>query len=112
MALQEPGGSTLGVTDAELASYFATSNLAVTYAMDGEAGQHFDWQSPGAVNDWSTESVSSLFPAGAFQFLDGGTLDLGLVRDSTLNAANDFSTFMETFEAVAFVAVRRSASRR
>ncbi len=70
--------------------------------MDGEASQHFDPQNPGAVNDWPDEIVSYMFPAGAFQFLDGGTLDLGLVRDSTLNAANDFTTFMETFEAVAF----------
>ena len=29
-------------------------------------------------------------PTGSFQFLDGGTLDLGLVRDSTLNAATTF----------------------
>ncbi|MDT0276711.1 major capsid protein [Blastococcus goldschmidtiae] len=102
LALQEPGDATLGVTDAELMTYFATRNLSVTWAMDGEAGQHFDPQAPGAVNDWPGEIVSYMFPAGAFQFLDGGTLDLGLVRDSQLNAANDFSTFMETFEAVAF----------
>jgi len=41
-----------------------------------------------------------MFPAGAFQFLDGGTLDLGLIRDGTLNAANDAQMFSETFEGV------------
>ncbi len=43
-----------------------------------------------------------LFHEGAFVFLDGGMLDLGVVRDSTLNATNDFETFAETFEAAAF----------
>ncbi len=102
LALQEPGDAKLGVTDAELASYLAVRHLSPTWAMDGEAGQQFDPQDPGPVNAWPTSVVSYLFPAGAFQFLDGGTLDLGIVRDSTLNAANDFMTFTETFEAVLF----------
>jgi hypothetical protein len=38
-------------------------------------------------------------------FLDGGTLDLGLVRDSTLNSTNDYKIFLETFEGVAKVGV-------
>jgi hypothetical protein len=70
--------------------------------MDGEAGQQFNPQDLGPVNAWPSRVVSYLFPAGAFQFLDGGKLDLGIVRDSTLNAANDFMTFPETFEAVMF----------
>lgn len=36
-------------------------------------------------------------------FLDGGTLDLGIVRDSTLNATNDAIIFAESFEQVAAV---------
>jgi hypothetical protein len=35
-----------------------------------------------------------------FQFLDGGELDPGLVRDAKLNAANDFELFSERFEGV------------
>ncbi len=102
LAIQEPGDSTVGVTDAELASYLAARHLAPTWAMDGEAGQQFDPQNPGPVNAWPTSVVSYMFPAGAFQFLDGGTLDLGIVRDSSLVASNDFMTFTETFEAVLF----------
>ncbi|MGY1719293.1 major capsid protein [Blastococcus sp. SYSU DS0552] len=102
LALQEPGDASLGVTDAELAAYLATRNLAPTYAMDGEAGQQFDVQSPGPVNAWPTSIVSYMFPAGAFVFLDSGTLDLGIVRDSTLTAANDMMLFSESFEAVMF----------
>jgi hypothetical protein len=42
-----------------------------------------------------------LYPEGTFQFLDGGRLDLGVVRDNTLDATNDYVTFVETFESVA-----------
>lgn len=42
-----------------------------------------------------------LYPEGTYQFLDGGRLDLGVVRDSTLDATNDYETFVETFESVA-----------
>lgn len=96
----EPGDAREGVTDAELIAYFAARHLAPTFALDGEAGQQFDVQNPGAVNAWPTSIVSYLFPAGAFQFMDGGELNLGIVRDSALNAANDFEMFSEGFEAV------------
>jgi hypothetical protein len=43
-----------------------------------------------------------LFVTGTYQFLDGGRLDLGVVRDSTLDATNDYETFVETFEGAAF----------
>jgi hypothetical protein len=48
-----------------------------------------------------TKLVWNLFPEGAIQFLDGGRLDLGVVRDSTLDATNDYETFVETFEGLA-----------
>ena len=35
-------------------------------------------------------------------FLDGGELNLGMVRDSTLNKTNDFQMFSETFEKAIF----------
>jgi hypothetical protein len=43
-----------------------------------------------------------LFVTGTFQFLDGGRLDLGVVRDSVLDATNDYETFVEPFEGIAF----------
>lgn len=42
-----------------------------------------------------------LAPEGTWIRLDGGTLDLGIVRDSTLNATNDFQEFGEVFETYA-----------
>jgi hypothetical protein len=44
-----------------------------------------------------------MFAEGTWLFLDGGTLDLGLVRDNTSNATNRFRTFSETFESAAKV---------
>lgn len=41
------------------------------------------------------------FPEGSVQFLDGGTLDLGIVRDTRTNAVNRYETFVETFEGIA-----------
>ncbi|MFC5066189.1 major capsid protein [Actinomycetospora atypica] len=102
LSQQEPGDATLGVSNSDVDSYLAQRNVAVTYALDGEAGQNFPAQVSGLVNEWPTRVLMYMFPAGAFQFLDGGTLDLGLVRDSTLNAANDYQMFVETFEAVLF----------
>jgi hypothetical protein len=42
-----------------------------------------------------------LFPEGAVQYLDGGRLDLGIVRDATLDATNDMEMFTEIFESLA-----------
>ena len=41
------------------------------------------------------------FPEGAIQYLDAGRLDLGVVRDSTLDATNDYEVFFEVFESIA-----------
>ena len=42
-----------------------------------------------------------IFAEGTFQFLDGGQLNLGVVRDSTLDASNNYETFIEVFESIA-----------
>jgi hypothetical protein len=48
-----------------------------------------------------TAMMWMMFPEGSMQFLDGGRMDLGVVRDSTLDATNDYETFVETFEGIA-----------
>ncbi len=44
-----------------------------------------------------------MYPAGTFIHLDGGELDLGVVRDTATNAVNDFQIFSETFENIHMV---------
>ena len=43
----------------------------------------------------------ALYPEGAFIGVDMGVLELGIVRDSTLNSTNDFQVFGERFRNVA-----------
>ena len=67
--------------------------------------QVFGAQGAGAGLEFPTTAVWYLYPEGSFLFLDGGTLELGIVRDSTLNSTNDYTVFGETFENVAFIGV-------
>jgi hypothetical protein len=89
------------LADARITAWFRARNINVTWHIDGEAGQYFNPQGNGVLVDYPTNVVWYLFAEGTFLFLDGGTLDLGLVRDSTLNATNDYKMFVETFEGLA-----------
>jgi hypothetical protein len=54
------------------------------------------------VPSFPAKVVWNLYVEGSIQFLDGGLLNLGVVRDATLDATNDYETFMETFEGLAY----------
>lgn len=96
---------TFNLGEAEINSWFSARNIAVTWFIDGEAGQIMGEQETGALNGFPTDLVWYMFTEGTFLFLDAGTLDLGLVRDSTLNGTNDYKIFLETFEGVAKVGI-------
>jgi len=95
------------VSDERVAGWLSTRGVNASFFLDGAtgAGQVFGAQAAGALLTYPSTVVWYLFVEGSFLFLDGGTLDLGLVRDSTLNSTNDYRIFVETFEAVAFVGV-------
>lgn len=94
-----------GLVDSTITKWFADRNVTVTWALDGETGQYFAEQADGTLVDFPSQVVWYLFPEGTFLFLEDATLDLGIVRDSTLNATNDYKMFLETFENVAKVGV-------
>lgn len=96
---------TFNLAEAEINKWFSTRNINVSWHMDGETGQIFGAQADGALMSFPDDVIWYLFSEGTFVFLDGGTLDLGLVRDSTLNGTNDYKIFLETFEGVAKVGV-------
>jgi len=96
---------TFNLAEAEINKWFSTRNINVAWFLDGETGQIFGSQSAGALLGFPTSVIWYLFSEGTFLFLDGGTLDLGLVRDSTLNGTNDYKIFLENFEGVAKVGV-------
>lgn len=95
----------LAVADATIDAWFTARNINPTWFIDGEAGQVFPVQSDGVLRGWHPTVISYLFPEGTFIYLDGGELNLGVVRDSTLNSKNDFQMFDENWEEVAFVGV-------
>lgn len=111
LARQLPGDDSLNTADAEIDGFFSSRNLNVTYALEGATGadEDFTVQGDGPLQGWPGGAgavhtvVARVFHEGAHLFLDGGELDLGLVRDSTLNARNDYNMFSETFEATAMV---------
>lgn len=95
------------VSDEQVVGWLTTRGVNPSFYLDGPTGggQVFGAQGAGSLLTYPADVVWYLFVEGSFLFLDGGTLDLGLVRDSTLNSTNDYRIFVETFEAVAFVGV-------
>lgn len=81
------------------------ARVSISFYLDSPTGegQIFGAQGTGAILDFPDTVVWYIYPEGSFLFLDGGTLELGIVRDSTLNNTNDYRIFGESFEQVAFV---------
>lgn len=106
VAMEMPGDGLERYTlaDAVVDKWFSDRNINITWTMDGEAGQDYsaitDGATPAGIAPFPTSVIWYLFAEGTFAFMDGGTLDLGLVRDSVLNETNDYEMFTETFENV------------
>jgi hypothetical protein len=105
LTLAMPGDNTLNAYS-EIDGYAAARGINLCVALDQNV---FSAQSVGALNEFADSFTWYLFAEGSFLFLDGGTLDLGIVRDSTLVGTNDYKMFVETFEGVAFVGVESLA---
>jgi chemotaxis protein histidine kinase CheA len=100
LTLAMPGDNTLSVGASEINGYLASSNVSLVASLDQNV---FGAQAEGALNEFADSFTWYLFAEGSFIFLDGGTLDLGIIRDSGLVGTNDYKMFVETFEGVAFV---------
>lgn len=75
-------------------------NLNPVFALDL---QPFAAQSAGGSLTWGSSGMTTyLYPEGSFLHLNTGNLDLGLVRDSSLNQRNHYQVFAETFETNVF----------
>jgi hypothetical protein len=80
----------LNVTDQMIADWFDSRGVRAQFV--GEYQQRtagYPGYASSAITGWPTAVEFMLYPAGTFVRGDGMTLDLGVVRDSTLNAKND-----------------------
>lgn len=104
LALNMPGDGNLGAGEAEIKGYLGGSNVDMVGSLDLNS---FGAQQGSAAKllEFPDSITWYLFAEGSFLFLDGGTLDLGIIRDSSLVGTNDYKMFIETFENVAFVGV-------
>jgi hypothetical protein len=81
----------------------ASWGVSPTFAFDGVAGRTLTTPSgPSPKSPGLDPDVDWLvYVDGSFLYLDSGSLDLGVVRDSVLNATNKFQSCFENFEALA-----------
>lgn len=93
------------VSDAQVTAALRERGMDVAWYNDAAStvtAQKFNSaQAAGLLKAWPTTISAYFFSSGTFVRLDGGTLDLGLVRDSTLNRTNDLQLFMEEWIGMA-----------
>lgn len=99
------GGTTdesYAVADAKIESWVRTRGVNITWHLDGETGQIFGPQGDGPILGWPSTVVHYLYPEGSWNVLDGGMLDIGIIRDTTNTAVNNYTIFSETWEGTHF----------
>jgi hypothetical protein len=101
LALNMPGDNLLNAYG-EIDGYIAARGVNLTVSLDAGV---YGAQSSGALIEFTDSFDWFMFAEGTFLFLDGGTLDLGIIRDSSLVGTNDYKMFVETFEGVAKVGI-------
>jgi hypothetical protein len=96
---------------AALTAKLAQYGIRISYSLDDVTGADTfgATQAVGPLELFPAEVQYPLFPEGEFIHLDMGVLELGLVRDSTLNSTNDFQLFGESFENVARIGPAQAA---
>jgi hypothetical protein len=106
-------------TQAEIEGYLAQIGVDVTWYIDtasprpgvsdGTSQLPDSAQTAAALDGFPATYDVAFFPSGTFLHLDMAELNLGIVRDSTLNSTNDFQIFGESFENVARIGPAQAA---
>jgi hypothetical protein len=109
------GLQSLEVTDQVIDGWFRVRNINITWHLDGINSADLTTPTPDVVTANQLYAVAAaqsevpgfpddvqiiLYREGDWLYLDGGELNLGVVRDSTLNGENRFQTFSEEFSTV------------
>lgn len=108
LALQQNGNADFWtISDEQAIAALKARNLAPVWLNDpATAKSSQKWnqaQAVGALNVFPTQLSAYFYAPGTFVRLDGGTLDVGLVRDSTLNGTNDLELFNEEWLGMAML---------
>jgi hypothetical protein len=90
--------SELPIVDSAIDAMFRARHIVPNWSLDWSP---FGAQQDGQLAGWPSAVSMLLFTPGCFVFLDGGRLDIGVVRDVSLVGTNDALVFAEQFEAVA-----------
>jgi hypothetical protein len=99
---------------ADIDAYLRSTGIDPVYYLDGQFAAGTD-QTPDAAQtaaalDAFPDTIQwAMYPQGAFLGIDMGVLELGIVRDSTLNSTNDFQVFGERFRNVVRIAPAQAA---
>lgn len=104
-----PGDGTLAGAQQWIDRFLAENNLRVAslYIDSPTSGvqQVFGPQHSGSLVDFPAAVQWQLSSPGSFFLLDNGRLDVGVIRDSALVETNDYRTFAESFEGLAYMGV-------
>lgn len=92
----KPGINDMGlysVVDAQITSMFTSRNLRPQFVSDWQVrgASQFGLPVASGIVAWPTTVQFMLYPAGTFLHGTGLQLDLGVIRDSVLNAENDYT---------------------
>jgi len=100
-------------SEESLVAYLRQYNIEPTFYLDTPSTgttQLPDAAQTAAPIDSLPDNVQwAIYPDGAFLGIDAGSLELGIVRDSTLNQTNDFQVFGERFRNLVRIAPAQAA---
>lgn len=91
-----------GLSDAQIDGLIRGRGFEPTWLLDGETGQGFGQQGDAPLQGWPSTVRAKVAPVGTWLHLDGGELNLGVMRDTVTTETNDVLFFAETMEAVHF----------
>jgi hypothetical protein len=103
MRMPGDGGTNFTAADNVLDGWFRARNINVTWALETHQSAAATSVPKDIVNlasncDWWPTTVEwDIFAEGTWLVLDGGTLDLGVIRDSSHVANNTYCEFTESF---------------
>jgi hypothetical protein len=85
------GVNMTAVTNAQIDEHFAVRGVRAQFVHDWQPIQRFNVPYNLPLPAFPTDLNFLIYPAGGYVRGDGGTIDLGVVRDSVLNATNDYT---------------------